>query len=262
LEVNRDQIQGLCGLKGLERPIWVETAINDLGETITHARREYLAEIYRLQYASPEPVTTTALAARLSVSPPAVARMVQRLAHEGYVQRKPYKGVSLTPEGEREALRSIRRHRLLEAFLVTVMQFGWDEVHDHARALEGAINDAFEERIDLLAGRPTHCPHGDPIPTKDGLMPPINDCPLDELPQGARGVIRRAKTDDGEQLRYLAEIGLVPGTPITLTHRAVANGTLRVTSPQPTGPTEHVLGNELAQTLRVEIAAEDSISKP
>src|SRR3990172_6554513 len=132
--------------------------------------QEYLGEIYRLER-SPEGVTTSALAERLDVSPPAVVRMLRRLDEAGLLTHIPYQGVKLSPQGEREALRSIRRHRLLEAFLVKVMGFGWDEVHEQAHPLELAISGEFEDRMDAVAGYPTHCPHADPLPTHHPPIP-------------------------------------------------------------------------------------------
>ncbi len=250
MDVNRDQQNGLCGLKGEEKPLpLTEDRKPDSPETITHARREYLAEIYRLQAAGEEAVTTTALARQLDVSPPAVARMMRRLALEGYLRRKPYKGVVLTPEGEREALKSVRRHRLLEAFLVIVMKFGWDEVHEHAHGLEGVINDQFEDRMDELSGYPPRCPHGDPIPTKDGRMPKFNDASLSEYEVGTRGVIRRIRHHSPEKLRYLAEHALMPGTSVTLLGRAPFNGPVRLKTPKG----EQVLGTEMARDIFIEV---------
>jgi DtxR family transcriptional regulator, Mn-dependent transcriptional regulator len=215
---------------------------------ISPIMREYLGEIYRLEH-SPDGVTTSALAERLEVSPPAVVRMLRRLDKAGMLTHIPYQGVKLSPQGEREALRSIRRHRLLEVFLVKVMGFGWDEVHEQAHGLQLTITDAFEDRMDAVAGFPTHCPHGDPIPSKEGKLTEVNDQLLIEAPVGAEGVIRRVKTDDGDKLRYLAELGLVPGTRFHLLNRAPFNGPLRLK----TGNHEHVLGTELAQVLRVEV---------
>ncbi|MBI3242026.1 MAG: metal-dependent transcriptional regulator [Chloroflexi bacterium] len=226
----------------------VSHAENETLEAITHARREYLAEIYRLQQSTDEPVTTTALADRLEVSPPAVVRMMRRLALEGYLRRQPYKGVSLTTEGEREALKSIRRHRLLEAFLVTVMKFGWDEVHEHAHGLEGVINDQFEDRMDELAGFPKRCPHGDPIPTKDGQMPKVDDASLLSFEVGTQGMLSRIRHHTPDKLRYLAEHKLIPGTPVTLVGRAPFNGPVRIK----TLAGEHVLGSEMAGDLYIE----------
>ncbi len=209
--------------------------------------REYLGEVYRLQQGGPG-AATGALAERLGVSSPAVVRMLRRLERAGLVRRKPYRGAVLTRAGELEALRSIRRHRLLEAFLVKVMGFGWHEVHDHAHLLEPAINDEFEDRMDEVAGHPATCPHGDPIPTKDGHMPPTHDEPLTGLPAGTSGTLRRVKTDDPEKLKYFAELGLLPGVPLAVVNRAPFNGPIRVRA----GHLDHVLGSELAAVLRVE----------
>jgi DtxR family Mn-dependent transcriptional regulator len=213
-------------------------------------QREYLGEIYRLER-SPEGVTTSALAERLEVSSSAVARMLRRLDQLGFLTHVPYQGVKLSPAGEREALHSIRRHRLLEVFLVKVMGFGWDEVHEESHGLQLTISDAFEDRMDALAGHPTHCPHGDPIPTKEGQMAATHDAPLLELSVGAGAVLRRVKTDDGEKLRYLAELGLVPGVQLRVLGRAPFNGPLRIRA----NGNEHVIGTELAKSLRVEMVA-------
>ena len=148
--------------------------------------REYLGEIYRLQR-SAEGVTNLALAERLDVTASAVARMLRRLDQAGMLTHVPYQGIKLSEQGEREALRSIRRHRLLEVFLVKVMGFGWDEVHDESHGLQLTITDAFEDRMDIVAGHPSHCPHGDPIPTKDGRMEATHDQPLVEVGQRRGG---------------------------------------------------------------------------
>jgi DtxR family Mn-dependent transcriptional regulator len=211
--------------------------------------REYLGEIYRLER-SLEGVTNLALAERLEVTASAVARMLRRLDQAGMLTHVPYQGVKLSEQGEREALRSIRRHRLLEVFLVKVMGFGWDQVHEESHGLQLTISDAFEDRMDELAGHPSHCPHGDPIPTKDGRMAPTHDQPIVEAPIGAQVVLRRVKTDDGDKLRYLAELGLVPGVKLKVVNHAPFNGPLRIKA----NGQEHVLGTELAKTLRVEAA--------
>jgi DtxR family transcriptional regulator, Mn-dependent transcriptional regulator len=210
--------------------------------------REYLGEIYRLER-SPEGVSTSALAERLEVSPSAVARMLRRLDSAGMLTHVPYQTVKLSQAGTREALRSIRRHRLLEVFLVKVMGFGWDEVHEQAHGLQLAITDVFEDRMYVVSGYPTHCPHGDPIPTRDGRIEETNDEPLLAAPVGAEGVLRRVKTDEGDKLRYLAELDLVPGTAFKLVNRAPFNGPLRLD----VNGREHVIGTELAQALRVEL---------
>jgi DtxR family Mn-dependent transcriptional regulator len=216
--------------------------------------REYLGEIYRLQ-STPEGATTSALAEKLEVSPSAVVRMLRRLDQAGMLSHTPYKGVALTQAGAREALKSIRRHRLIEVFLVKVMGFTWDQVHEEAHGLELTISDNFEDRMDAVCGYPTHCPHGDPIPTKDGRLAEVNDQPLLEAPVGASGVLRRVKTDDSAKLRYLAELGLVPGAAIHIAGRAPFNGPVRLRLGAGLHRQEHVLGVEVAQALRVELTA-------
>lgn len=214
---------------------------------VSPAMQRYAAEIYRLQQDHPY-VTLSMLGEHMYVSPQAISRMIRRLKQAGLVVHEPYRGVRLTPAGERVALPAIRRHRLLEVFLVDVMRFGWEEVHDLADVLEAGIDQVLEDRIDELTGHPTRCPHGDPIPTRDGVMPPLNDVSLVTLQPGAKGRISRVRTHDPEKLRYLAQLSLVPDTPFELLSRAPFNGPLRIRA----GNREHVLGHELAAVLWVE----------
>src|SRR5690606_3229831 len=138
------------------------------------AMREYLAEIYRLQEDEPT-VSTTSLAERLGVSAPAVPRMLKRLKSDGLVKHVPYQGVELTELGRREALRELRRHRILEVFLVEVMGFSWDEAHEHADQLGQGLNDALTARMAEMTGEPERCPHGEPIPNAQGELPEVDD---------------------------------------------------------------------------------------
>ncbi len=215
--------------------------------------REYLAEIYRVQATSSE-VSTSELAERLEVTPSAVVRMLRRLDEAEMLEHTPYKGVRLTDAGRLEALRGIRRHRLLEVFLVKVMGFTWDQVHDQAHGLELTISEAFEDRMDAVSGFPTHCPHGDPIPTKDGQIAPTHDQPLLDIAVGAKGLLRRVKTDASDKLRYLAELGLVPGTPVEVVARGPFNGPVRLKIGTGRDTREQVIGHEIAQCLRMEVA--------
>ncbi len=219
-------------------------------DEMTPAMLGYLGEIYRLVYDtnSGGAVTTSAIAERLDVSPPAAVKMMQKLAQSGHLKRKPYKGAQLTPKGEKMALRTIRRHRLTEAFLVTVMKFGWHEAHDYAHHLEMAVDDLFEDRMDELAGFPTRCPHGEPIPSKDGVMPKIEDMPLLEFPTGIDGLISRVRSRSEAKLKYLAEHEIVPGTAFNLLGRGPFNGPVRVKI----GVHQLVLGSELAGEIFVE----------
>ncbi len=217
-------------------------------DEISTTMRDYLAEIYRLGQGGVW-VSTTALAERLNVSGPATVRMVRRLHEGGLVDHLPYRGVRLTPSGNKAALLGIRRHRLVERFLVEVLKFGWHEVHDEADELQKGITKRLEERMDEIMGHPTTCPHGDPIPSADGVMPELNDIPLTVVPPGNRGQISRVRAREPEKLKYLAEIGLVPGVSFELLNRAPFNGPLRLKI-APTGR-EQVIGAELAAALWV-----------
>lgn len=213
---------------------------------LSAAMREYLAEIYRLQEDS-ETVSTTSLAERLNVSPPAVPRMLKRLKSAGLVKHIPYQGVALSERGRVEALRELRRHRLLEVFLVEVMGFQWDEAHDHSHALGVGLTDAVAERMAAMTDQPTRCPHGEPIPDPDGILPEVNDLCIVNLGVGQKGVISRVRTHDPERLRYLASLGIVPQTPFEIVGRAPFNGPMRLKLERE----EVVLGVELTKSLWV-----------
>lgn len=206
----------------------------------------YLAETYRLGGEN-EYVASSALAKELRVSSPAVSRMADRLHILGLVERIPYKGIRLTPDGLREGLRTIRSHRLAEAFLVRVMDYGWHEAHAMADALALAADEAFVLRMDEKAGHPTRCPHGEPIPTPEGVMPVLDDVPLTELEQGAEGVISRVKVREEEKLIYLEQVGLVPDAWIRVGSRTPFDGPIGLRLEDK----DLVVGSELAQGLRV-----------
>lgn len=210
------------------------------------AMRGYLAEIYRLQEDSPT-VSTTSLAERLNVSPPAVPRMLKRLQNAGYVKHVPYQGVELTLRGRLEALREVRRHRILEVFLVNVMGFAWHEVHDHAEGLGAGLNDALTDRMDEMTGHPPRCPHGEPIPDQDGRLPEINDMCIVNLGVGHKGAISRVRTHEPEKLEYIASLGLIPGIEFEIIGRAPFNGPMRLR----VGRDEVVIGYELMKSLWV-----------
>lgn len=222
-------------------------------EQISDTMRDYLGEIYRLGQGQAW-VSTTALAEELHVSGPASVRMVRRMHKVGLVDHLPYKGIKLTPYGKKVALLNIRRHRLVERFLVDVLKFGWHEVHDEADTLQKGISQTIEDRIDELMDHPATCPHGDPIPTRNGEMPELNDKPLTVVPPGRLGQITRVRIREPEKLQYLAEIGLVPGAPFELINRAPFNGPLRLKL----GRREQVIGNELAAALWVACPANAS----
>lgn len=210
------------------------------------AMREYLAEIYRLQEDSPT-VSTTSLAERLNVSPPAVPRMLKRLKSAGYVKHVPYQGVELTERGRLAALEEIRRHRILEVFLVDVMGFTWDEAHEQADELGKGLTNVLTQRMAEMTGFPQRCPHGEPIPDENGVLPPLNDVCLMNRSVGHKGQISRIRTHEPERLQYFASLNLVPGAEIEIVGRAPFNGPLRLR----VGREEVVLGLELTKALWV-----------
>lgn len=210
--------------------------------------QEYLAEAYRIAAYQDTPyVSTSALAQEMGVSAPAVARMATRLREAGYVEHEPYQGMKLTKTGEREALSAIRRHRLAEIFLVKVMGFGWHEVHDEADAIGVSISDRIAERMEEMADYPERCPHGEPIPDRNGVMPRLDDICLADAEPPVDLIVSRVHSHDTDVLKYLADLGLTPGTPIRLVSRAPFNGPLRLEINR----YEQVIGAELAGVLRV-----------
>ena len=217
--------------------------------TATESMQEYLAEAYRIACYQPETpfVSTSALADELNVSAPAVTRMVQRLKQAGFLEHQPYRGIRLTAAGEREALANIRRHRLVERFLVDVMGFGWHEVHDDADDLGMVVSDMLVDKMDEMSGYPKRCPHGEPIPSADGLMPAVIDYPLSEVEVNHDYVISRVHSHDAHKLRYFTELRLEPGKQFRLVMRAPFKGPLQLLVDGQT----HFLGHELAGTLRV-----------
>lgn len=215
---------------------------------VSKAQQHYLAELYRLQQDCHGHVSLSVLAETMDASIQAVSRMVRRLKESGLLEQEPYQGVLLTASGEREAMPAIRRHRLIEVFLVQVMGFGWDEAHELTDHLELGVNAALEDRMDALAGHPTRCPHGEPIPSKDGIMPRLNDACLLEGQPGAWLRISRVRTREAAMLQYIAELGLLPGTELRFVSRAPFAGPLRLSF----GGQEHVIGRELAAALWVE----------
>ena len=158
----------------------------------------------------PDPITPSQLAARLGLAPSTVTEMVKKLAAAGHVEHAPYRAVRLTASGRAEALRMVRRHRLVETWLVQQYGYGWDEVHDEAEVLEHTLSDRLLEAIDVQLGRPTRDPHGDPIPSSDGAVDVPDAVLLSSLDAGSRGRVVRISDRDGAVLRELAsaEVGL------------------------------------------------------
>ena len=153
-------------------------------------------------------ITPSQLAARLGLAPSTVTEMVKKLVEAGHVAHAPYGAVQLTASGLSEALRMVRRHRLVETWLVSQYGYGWDEVHDEAEVLEHALSDRLLDAIDVQLGHPVRDPHGDPIPASDGSVPKPDAVLLSSLPAGSRGRVARISDRDAAVLRTLTAAGV------------------------------------------------------
>ena len=211
---------------------------------LTVAVQDYLKAIYALE-SSEERVTTSALAGRMSVSAPSATAMTKRLAELGLVERAPYRGVALTDEGRRGALEVLRHHRLLELYLVDRLGLSLADVHAEAELLEHALSEELEAKIDAELGYPTHDPHGDPIPDRELRVTHGLQRTLIDLEPGDRATISRIPDGDPELLRYLGELGLVPGSEVELVAFAPFGGPVTVR----TDTGEHAISRELADRI-------------
>jgi DtxR family Mn-dependent transcriptional regulator len=213
-------------------------------ETLTRSVEDYLKAIYRL---SPEgrPASTSDIAHLLELSAPSVSGMVKRLSELGLLEHAPYKGVQLTDAGRRAALRMVRRHRLIEAYLVRFLGYSWDAVHPEAERLEHAVSDTLVERMAVALGHPAVDPHGDPIPDADGSIHELVCTPLADIAVGETVEIRRVDEREPERLRYLGELGLVPGVVVTVRDRQPFGGPVTVEA----AGERHTIGAELAHVV-------------
>jgi DtxR family Mn-dependent transcriptional regulator len=215
---------------------------------ISNAVQDYAKAIWSLAQRSSQPVSTSALAERLEVSPASASAMVKRLESIGLAMREPYHGVRLSRAGERVALEVLRHHRLLELYLAEALGMSWDRVHEEAEVLEHAISRELSELIAAKLGNPTHDPHGDPIPTADGEIDEAPTRALAELGPGERGRFARMSDSNPEMLRYLSDRGIAPGAEVELLGREPFGGPLTVR----VGGRDHALGDQLAHAMRVE----------
>jgi DtxR family transcriptional regulator, Mn-dependent transcriptional regulator len=182
---------------------------------LSDAVQDYLREIYKLQ-AEYGAVKTSTLAQRMGVAPPSATAMMKKLASHGLVDHQPYRGVRLTRTGKRVALELLRHHRLLELYLARTLNLGLDAVHAEADRLEHALSETLEERIDKALGWPTQDPHGDPIPDPKLRIIHAKSKRLAELTPGEEATVLRVPDGDGELLRYLEQLALVPGQCVQL----------------------------------------------
>jgi DtxR family Mn-dependent transcriptional regulator len=185
---------------------------------------DYLKAIHQIADTCAGAVSTQALSERLGVSTASVTGMVKKLATLALAEHEPYRGVSLTPRGDAVALEVLRHHRLLELFLVEHLGVPWDEVHAEAERLEHHISEGLEDRIAAALGQPSHDPHGDPIPARDGSVVRIPAAPLASVAEGEQARITRIADRSAALLRYLAEHGLTPGACVTIASRDLLGG--------------------------------------
>ena len=213
-------------------------------EPLTRSVEDYLKVIYRL-CAKGRHAATSDIADRLGLSAPSVSGMIKRLTEQGLLEHLPYRGTELTREGRRIALRMLRRHRLIEAYLVAFLGFGWDNVHEEAERLEHAVSDTLIDRMAAALGNPRFDPHGDPIPDADGSISELVYTPLAELAPGDTAEIRQVDTSNPDRLRYIASFGLVPGAVVVVEDVQPFHGpiTLRV------GGKRKVIGSEIGCLL-------------
>lgn len=222
----------------------MNATLRDTPMPLTRSVEDYLKVIYHVSgqggFAS-----TSDVAAMLDLAPPSVTGMIKRLSETGLTEHVPYRGVQLTTEGRRAALRMIRRHRILETFLTQHLGYDWDDVHEEAERLEHAVSDELIDRMAEALGEPRYDPHGEPIPTASGEIEEAELVALATAPVGPALELREVRTQDPARLRYLAEQGLVPGTCMEVTERQPFNGPTMVRA----GGAMRVVGQELAGIL-------------
>jgi DtxR family Mn-dependent transcriptional regulator len=212
----------------------------------------YLKAIYHAQSQLPEGtrlVPMGQVATTLGITPGTATTMVKALAESGLAEYEPYTGVRLTPAGETLAVTVLRRHRLVELFLVQVMGMSWAEVHDEAEQLEHVVSARLIERIDVMLGRPTHDPHGDPIPAADGTIAPRHLDSLLTCPVGVPLRVTRIADQDPAFLRFIEENGLKPGQSIEVVNRDAAADSVKLRGRQ---GASIVIGARAASKLLVE----------
>ena len=213
-------------------------------EALTRSVEDYLKAIYQL---SPEgrPASTSEIAGLLALSPPSVTGMIKRLSEHGLLEHVPYRGVQLTKAGRRAALRMVRRHRLIEAYLVEFLGYSWDTVHEEAERLEHAVSETMIERMASALGNPAVDPHGDPIPSADGSIHELASTALSDVPVGETVEIQRVHESQPERLRYIASLGLRPGVQVTVVDRQPFDDLVTIS----VGGERQVVGRELGHAL-------------
>jgi DtxR family Mn-dependent transcriptional regulator len=220
-------------------------------QRLSEAIENYAKAIYALEQRGGGPVTTTALAERLGVTPASASAMLKKLHRLKLVTRVPYKGVTLTTRGRKVALEVLRHHRLVELYLAESLGLPWDRVHDEAEVLEHVISEELEELIAAKLGNPTRDPHGDPIPDRELQIAEGRTESLWALDAGEKGTFVRVSDSDPDMLRHLADRGIAPGDRFEVVEKHPFGGPLLARF----GDSVHALGGELAGAMRVEVRA-------
>lgn len=206
---------------------------------------EYIKHVFRLQQVS-SPVSTSALAESMRVAPSTVTDTLKRLSQKGLINYVPYHGITLTPEGEKVAVKAIRRHRIVERFLTDMLGFEWHEAHEEALSFENDLSDEVEKRLYAALNHPKVCPHGYPIPSKveDVLVEEVS---LYSLEPGERAEIMSVRDDDPELLQFMASLGIKPGVKVKIEAKDPFKGPLRAV----VGKQKRTVGWHLANSIFV-----------
>lgn len=207
---------------------------------------DYLKTIFWISRSS-EKVNTSAIADVLMISPASVTDMLKRLSENGYLTYTPYYGVRLTKKGDKTALKVIRRHRLLELFLVKVLGYTWDNVHDEAERLEHVVSEDLEARIDSYLGYPRYDPHGDPIPSHEGVMEEPEYCKLSELEVGEQGIVSQV-VDSKKLLQYMKKMDLALQSRVLIKEKESFDDSMKI---RIGGKKEHFVSREVTQQIFV-----------
>jgi DtxR family Mn-dependent transcriptional regulator len=224
----------------------MDRPIQDLTPRIS----DCLKVIYDMQERG-QKVSTSAVSERLGVSDATVTMLFKDFAAAGWVEHVPYKGVRLTQLGEQKAIEVIRHHRLLELYLARELGYSWDKVHAEADKLEHVISEEFEDRLDALLGYPTVDPHGDPIPSKQGVIVAREGQMLSQLEEKQTAYVLRVNDQNPEKLCYLGTLGLYPDVRVEMLERTPFGGPMRILVGEGQGQAEHVVSKELADQITV-----------
>ena len=213
----------------------------------SESTENYLVTIYRLTCNAPD-ASTKDIASYLGVSAPSVSEKITRLSEQGYLEHRWRHGVCLTEGGRRIALRVLRKHRLIESFLVNVFKYSLDEVDEEACRLEHAVSDRLADAMETMLGHPESDPHGHPIPSKEGVVPRSDFLSLAETPSGKPVFVSQVNDHDSEKLHYLADIGVVPGAKICVLETAPFDGPLSLEVEGKTTVMAHAMARNVSVT--------------